>query len=175
MQPCRWALHLVLCSAVAVVMATPAQLLAQQSSEQPVVNNAATAKFANFPGLPECFTGTVENGDPNKGPSVILLKGTAGCAVPWHWHTPNEQVMMVSGNARIQAKDEKPALLQPGSYVFMPSHHVHRFSCSGACTAFLHSDGIFDLHYVNGAGQEISPEEALKAANKGTTTSIQQH
>ncbi len=113
--------------------------LAQVPEGAPVVSNAAQAKFAKFPSLPDCFTGAVEHGDPSQGPSVILIKGSAGCAVPWHWHTPNEQVMMVSGTARVQAQDGQPTSLRPGAYFFMPSHHVHRFKCMTACLGFVHS------------------------------------
>jgi hypothetical protein len=36
---------------------------------------------------------------------VIFGKGTAGCRVPWHWHTPTEQLMMVTGRAKVEMKD----------------------------------------------------------------------
>jgi hypothetical protein len=43
--------------------------------------------------------------DPSKGPSVIAFKGAAGCLIPWHWHTPTEQVMIVSGSMKLEMKD----------------------------------------------------------------------
>jgi quercetin dioxygenase-like cupin family protein len=94
---------------------------------------------------------------------VILIKGKAGCVVPWHWHTPTEHVMIVSGSAKVEMKDNgSSALLGPGGYAMMPSKHVHQFTCSSACSAFIHSDGAFDIHYVNADGGEVSPDEALK-------------
>jgi hypothetical protein len=27
------------------------------------------------------------------------FKGAAGCVVPWHWHTPTEHMMIVSGTS----------------------------------------------------------------------------
>ena len=128
---------------------------------QTVTANAAGMKFVNFPGLPACATGAVENGDPNHGPSVILLKATAGCKIPWHWHTPNEQVMIASGVGMVEMKDAKPVSLRAGGYASFPSRHAHQFSCVGPCMAFVSSDGIFDIHYVDKDGKEISPEQAL--------------
>lgn len=66
--------------------------------------NIGDMKFVSLPGLPTCASGSVQNGDPTKGPSFILAKTAAGCSIPWHWHTPNEHVMMVStAHARCRA------------------------------------------------------------------------
>jgi len=151
-----WILALVVVSAaVWPVVGAPA------ADTQAVTANAAGMKFVNFPGLPACATGAVESGDPMHGASVILLKATAGCKIPWHWHTPNEQVMIASGAGKVEMKDAKPALLRAGGYALMPSRHVHQFSCVGPCMAFVSSDGIFDIHYVDKDGKEISPDQAL--------------
>ena len=49
---------------------------------------------------------------------------------------------------------------------YLPSRHVHRATCLGAapCLVFLSADAPFDIHWVDGAGQEISLDAALKAA-----------
>ena len=62
--------------------------------------NVAMMKLTTIPPLPVCAKGSVQSGDPSKGPSVIFAKATTGCTIPWHWHTPNEHVMIVSGTAR---------------------------------------------------------------------------
>src|SRR6266568_3503354 len=109
--------------------------------------------------LPSCTTAAVQSGDPSKGPSIISAKGTAGCLIPWHWHTPNEHVMVISGSAKIEMKDGgKAAVLGPGGYAMMPSKHVHQFTCTSACTAFVSSDAAFAIHYVATAGKEILPD-----------------
>ena len=165
----RWVFRWVMVVAVVVLCECWSVTLGQESGERAAVKSAADQKFAPFPNVPACMTGAVERGNPETGPSVILIKGSAGCVVPWHWHTPNEQVMIVSGTGRIEMKGEKPALVRAGGYVFAPSHHVHRFSCLGACSAFVHSDGTFDVHYVDQAGNEIPPEQALKHNGAMTT------
>ena len=127
-----------------------------------LAENVAQMKIGPVPRLPTCATGSVQNGDPAKGPSIIYAKMAAGCTIPWHWHTPNENVMIVTGTARMEMKDGKPLTLGPGAYALMPSHHVHQFSCAKGCTLYVYSDAAFDIHYVNAGGDEISPDDAMK-------------
>jgi quercetin dioxygenase-like cupin family protein len=127
-----------------------------------IMRKAAENKFAPMAGMPTCVTLAVESGDPTKGPSVIIFKGTAGCMIPWHWHTPTENVMIVSGSAKVEMKDSKAtSILGPGGYAMMPSKHVHQFTCTSACTAFVVSDAAFDIHYVDDKGTEVPPDTAL--------------
>lgn len=139
---------------------------AQEAAGQMTGQNMAEMKFVPFPGMPTCTTGAVQSGDPSKGPSVILAKATAGCTFPWHWHTPSEHLMMVTGVATVEMKDGKPLKLQAGGFAMMPSHHVHRFTCAAACALFVYSDAPFDMHYVDAQGKEIPPEAALKAVGE---------
>lgn len=130
-----------------------------------VLRKLSENKFAPMAGLPSCITLAVESGDPSKGASVIVFKGTAGCSIPWHWHTPTEHVMIVSGSAKVEMKDGSSATLSAGGYAMMPSKHVHQFTCTSACSAFVNSDGAFDIHYVDANGKEI-PTDAAPAKNK---------
>ena len=143
---------------VAVIFAC---LFIAQAEEMGVLRKLSENKLAPMPGLPSCITMAVESGDPSKGPSVIVFKGTAGCLIPWHMHTPTEQVMIVSGSAKVEMKGGSSATLGPGGYVMMPGKHVHQFACTSACSAFVSSDGAFDIHYMDANGKEISPEVAL--------------
>jgi quercetin dioxygenase-like cupin family protein len=167
MRHSRWIGLTVLALALAHVAAgglVRSAASAQQSADQAMVQHAASAKYNPFPNTPDCLTGAVERGDPASGPSVILAKFKPGCAVPWHFHTPNETVLMVSGVGRLQAKGDKPASLRAGDYAWMPTKHVHTFSSEQGCVMFLTSDGTFDIHYVDDKGNEIPLEQALKAA-----------
>jgi quercetin dioxygenase-like cupin family protein len=76
--------------------------------------------------------------------------------------------MMVSGSLQIQMKDDKPLVARRGDFAYLPSHHVHRATCLGAapCLVFLSADAPFDIHWVDGAGQEITLDAALKAAKR---------
>jgi quercetin dioxygenase-like cupin family protein len=103
-----------------------------------------------------------EQGDPGKEASILKMKGSAGCTVPWHWHPATENIMMVSGTAETQVKGEKPIKLGPGSFLSVPSKHVMNFACIHECTLFVYTDGSFALHYVDDAGNEIPPTVALQ-------------
>ena len=136
-------------------------LFAARAEDMGVLRKLSEIKFAPLAGLPSCTTMAVESGDPSKGPSVIVFKGTAGCLIPWHWHTPTEHVMIVSGSAKVEMKGGSSAILGPGGYALMPSKHVHQFTCTTACAAFINSDRAFDIHYVDPNGKEIPPDAAL--------------
>ena len=139
-----------------------AYLLIAHAEEMGVLRKLSENKFAPMAGLPSCITMAVESGDPSKGASMIVFKGAAGCVIPWHWHTPTEHVMIVSGSAKVEMKGGSSATLGPGGYAMMPSKHVHQFTCTSACSAFVSSDAAFDIHYVDASGTEISPDAALK-------------
>jgi quercetin dioxygenase-like cupin family protein len=143
---------------------------AQQTEHAATGLNMTEMKFGPIPGLPTCATAAVQSGDPTKEASILLAKASAGCTFPWHWHTPNEHIMMVSGQATLETKDGKSLVLDAGGYAMMPSHHVHSFSCTSDCALYVHSDGAFDMHYVDSAGKEITPEEALKAVGETAAT-----
>ena len=152
----------------AAMLAVTSPASAQAQEDKPLVNLAASAKFGPAPNAPECFTIAVERGNPASGPSVILARFAPACTAPFHWHTPSETAMMVSGSLEIQMKDEKPLVARRGDFAYLPSRHVHRATCLGVapCLVFLSADAPFDIHWVDGAGQEISLDAALKAGQR---------
>lgn len=130
------------------------------------VVSPAKAKFANLPGLPTCMTVAVLHGDPTKGPATLLLKFTAGCSVPWHWHTANEALVIASGSGTAQMKDGQPMAMKAGDYLYLPAKGIHRFTANTAVYLYDMPDGAFDIHYVDAEGKEIPPEKALAAQIK---------
>jgi len=134
--------------------------------DQMVFAAAATGKFANLPGLPTCASAAVQNGDPSKGPAVLLMKASAGCTIPWHWHTAGENLMMVSGRAKAEMKGGKTVDLKSGDYVKMPGKSVHQFAAVSAMMMFIAIDGPFDIHYVDASGNEIPSDQALSTGKK---------
>jgi quercetin dioxygenase-like cupin family protein len=124
--------------------------------------HAADIPMVHMPGTPECFVMAAQQGEPSKEASILKMRGGAGCFVPRHWHPSTENIMMVSGTARTSIKDEKPIQLAAGSFLSVPPNHVMNFACVRECTLFLYSDGPFAIHYVDEAGKEIPPDEALK-------------
>lgn len=153
-------------AAVVIVFALSALA---QFGDQPKVAPAAEAKFAPMEtAFPSCFTMAPANGDPASGAFVVMLKGTAGCDIPSHWHSANESVMFVSGKAKLGMKDMPSHTVTASDYVYLPAKHVHALTCQTACRLFVSSDGKFDIHYVDKDGNEIPMEQALKASGKGT-------
>jgi quercetin dioxygenase-like cupin family protein len=153
----------VLLCTLTIMLGTGA-VVAAQDTDNPIVNPAAGAKFGPIPNAPACFTIAVEKGDPSKGPSVILARFAPHCVAPYHWHTPSETAMVASGMLETQMKGDKAIVARSGDFVYLPSHHVHRATCSGTtpCLVFLSSDAAFDIHWVNAEGKEISFEQAVK-------------
>jgi quercetin dioxygenase-like cupin family protein len=150
---------------IALVLDVSAFLCAAQSSnQQPKIENISDMKFAAFRNVPTCFTVAVEHGDPSSGPSTVLLKGRKGCEVPMHYHTATEQVVMVSGTARMEMKGDQPRIITAGAFATIPTRHPYSFSCKTNCSFYVISDGVFDSHYVDDSGNEIPFEKAAKPA-----------
>jgi len=159
-----WIRAIILSSAALTFVAatgSPRLDAAEQTAATPVVKNLSEQKLEQRPGLPSCLTLAVVSGDPSKGASVIEARATSGCRVPWHWHSSNEHIMMVSGVGKVEMKDAKPVTVHSGAYAMLPAHHVHQFTCTTSCTIFLYADGIRDMHYVDASGTEIPATEAL--------------
>lgn len=163
-------MHKSICFSAAALFAFTSNALAAEGAAAPapmaVSKNLSDQKFEAFPGTPACLTGVALSGDPGKGPALLEAKFATGCTIPWHWHTPDEHIMLASGVGRMEMKDAKPVTLRAGAYAMMPSHHPHQFTCVSACVMFLRTDGVFDTHYINADGKEIPPEEALAKKKK---------
>ena len=144
-----------------LLVASPA---AAQHAAHPVGRNIAEMTFAPVPGLPACAAGAVQTGDPATGPTIVASRIEAGCVIPWHWHTPNEHLILASGTARVESRVGPPVTLRAGCFALMPSRHVHQFRCEEACVLYVYSDAAFDIHYVDGQGTEITAADAFAAA-----------
>jgi quercetin dioxygenase-like cupin family protein len=144
-----------------VLFVASSSATSSQAQETKMTRTDSTP-MVHMPGTPDCFVMATKQGDPTKEASILKMKGSAGCAVPWHWHPATENIMMVSGTAETQVKGEKPIQLEPGSFLSVPPKHVMNFACAHECTLFVYTDGPFAVHYVDEAGNEISPTVALQ-------------
>ena len=139
--------------------------LAAQSQEQMPYAPLASTKFMALPVLPSCMTISAQRGDPMKGAAVLLLQVKSGCVVPWHWHTANENLMMVSGNGKSEMSGGAHTMAM-GDYLYLAGKQVHQFTCVSSCLVFDVIDDAFDIHYVDKDGNEIPVEQALKTTAK---------
>ena len=133
-----------------------------KSDEEMTSVDPNTAKFESIPSMPACASAAVVRGNPRSGPAWVLLKLGSGCRVPWHWHTPTEDLVVISGQGTLSTKDGAAIPIAPGVFAALPSHHVHQANCSRTCLFFSISDGAFDIHYVDASGEEIPADDALK-------------
>lgn len=115
------------------------------------------------PALPSCGVGNVKDGNPGTGPSVIDIRFQSGCVIPWHWHTPNERIVVVSGSARAEMKGMAPMMLKQGDFILLSAKQIHKFTALTHVEIYDFSDAPFDIHYVNGSGKEIPYQAALGA------------
>ncbi len=155
-------LSILACVLAASIAAKPAA--AQAPIVGPLAVDPTTLEFAAVPNGIDCAPAAAVKGDPAQGPAVLLFKFAAGCAVPWHTHTPSETVILVGGALRFEMKGEAPVNMRSGAFVFLPSGHIHRASCSppGDCLVYAMADGVFDVRWVDDEGNEITLEEALR-------------
>lgn len=153
--------------AVAVGVAHPARSEDPEPQQMEVVSPQA-AKFEAIPDMPSCATGAIVRGNPRSGPAWVYLKLASGCRVPWHWHTANEDLVVISGKGTIEMTGGKPLQFVPGAFAALPSGHTHRASCTRTCLLFSIADAAFDIHYVDASGNEIPAKQALKEVTRAT-------
>src|ERR1700691_454357 len=118
----------------------------EQISKRGIVNPLANANLV-FDGEPACLKVARENGDPDKGPSTFLLQAPSGCVVPAHYHTAEEQLMVVRGDL-LTGMDGMPEItLGPGGFAMMPSKAMHWFTCKSknTCLMFVTFDRMYDI------------------------------
>jgi quercetin dioxygenase-like cupin family protein len=157
--------HLVCCLLFVLLASTLITPLAAQGPDQMPYAALASTKFTTLPVLPSCMTISAQRGDPMKGAAVLLLKFKSGCVVPWHWHTANENLMMVSGNGKAEMSGGAQAMAM-GDYLYLAGKQIHQFTCISSCLVFDVIDDAFDIHYVDKDGNEIPVEQALKTTAK---------
>ena len=108
------------------------------------------ARFAQD-GDVKCLMGALENGNPDTGPSTFLLKAPAGCRVAPHYHSSEEQLIVISGRVLTEMKGMRSVTLTAGGVAVMPAKAVHWFSCSGKdpCLMAVTFDRKYDIVWVD--------------------------
>jgi quercetin dioxygenase-like cupin family protein len=100
-----------------------------QAPSGAVVRPLAGTKFAGDGDL-KCLSSVLENGDPAAGASTILLKAAPGCVVPPHFHTAEEQLIVVRGEVSTGMEGMSATVLGPGGFAMMPGKKTHWFTCA---------------------------------------------
>jgi quercetin dioxygenase-like cupin family protein len=100
----------------------------------------------------KCLLSAIETGDPKTGRSTLILKASPGCVVPWHFHTAEEQLIIISGAVLAEMAEHRPTRLGPGGFAVMAGHMAHQFTCRGtsACLMIVAFDRAYDIFWGKG-------------------------
>ena len=118
-------------------------------SEHGVARPLSAVKFEQDQDV-KCLTFSLEDGDPQTGPSTHILRAQPKCVVPWHYHTAIEQLFVIRGSVLTEMDGMTPTNLGPGGFAMMPSKGHHQFSCSSSdeCLMFVSFDRPYDIFWV---------------------------
>lgn len=83
------------------------------------------------------------HGYPWKNNADIFFKVPANFAIPNHWHTSPERIVLVSGQLEITYDGQQAAVLKPGMYAYSPAKLPHTAICANGdpCILFISYDG----------------------------------
>jgi len=100
----------------------------------------------------KCLLSAVETGNPTTGRSTLILKASPGCVVPWHFHTAEEQLIIISGTVLAEMADHQPTRLGPGGFAMMGGHMPHQFTCQSqfTCLMIVSFDRAYDIYWGKG-------------------------
>ena len=81
----------------------------------------------------------VLRGDPAKPDADVFFRVPAGSALPVHWHTSAERMVLIAGELQVTFVGQDPAVLKPGSYAYGPARMAHSGACVSAtpCVLFI--------------------------------------
>ena len=88
----------------------------------------------------------VLHGDPSKANADVFLKVPANAALPDHWHTSAERMVLVAGELHVSYKGQAKVVLKPGMYAYGPAKIPHSASCVGSapCILFIAFESAVD-------------------------------
>src|SRR6266571_8896638 len=100
----------------------------------------------------KCLQSATESGDPTTGRSTLILKAPPGCVVPWHYHTAEEQLIIISGTVLAEMTGHPSTRLGAGGFAMMGGHMPHQFICQGksACLMMVAFDRTYDIFWGKG-------------------------
>jgi quercetin dioxygenase-like cupin family protein len=81
----------------------------------------------------------VLQGDPAKPNADVFFKFPGGLAIPEHWHTSAEHMVLISGQITVTFKDSPAVALKPGMYAYGPAKLPHKAVCEkgDSCVLFI--------------------------------------
>jgi quercetin dioxygenase-like cupin family protein len=135
-----------LCLLLAVTLSAQAP---ESSAKAGIVRQLSDVKFPPGEG-PDCLQFFLENGDMKVGPSTAIMKAAPKCLVPPHYHTAEEQLIIVKGYVSTGMEGMKDTVLGPGGFAMMPSKAPHWFTCTAReeCLMSVTFDRAYDIVWL---------------------------
>jgi quercetin dioxygenase-like cupin family protein len=120
-----------------------------QSPQRGIVMPLSGVKFP-ADDQPKCLQFAVENGNLKTGPSTAIMKAAPNRVVPPHYHSAEEQLIIVRGEVSTGMEGMSETVLGPGGFAMMPSKQVHWFTCTAKeeCLLFVTFDRAYDIVWV---------------------------
>lgn len=92
----------------------------------------------------------VLHGDAAKPNADIFFKVPENSAIPHHWHTSAERIVLISGKLEVTYDGQDTEILRPGGYAYGPAKLAHEAFCAkGApCVLFIAFESPIDAARV---------------------------
>jgi hypothetical protein len=92
----------------------------------------------------------VLHGDPAKPNTDVFFRVPGDYAIPHHWHTSPERMILVSGKMTVTYDNQKSEMIETGMYAFGPSKHPHKAYCEAGdpCVLFIAFEDPIDAFEV---------------------------
>ena len=93
---------------------------------------------------------SVLHGDPAKNNLDIFFKVPSDFAIPHHWHTSAERMILVSGKLKVTYDNQKSEMIETGMYAYGPSKRPHTAYCEKGkpCILFIAFEEPLDAFEV---------------------------
>ena len=133
-----------------LLLAVTVSAQAPESGPKPgIVRQLSEVKFPSGDG-PDCLQFFLENGNLKTGCSTAIMKAAPKCVVPPHYHTAEEQLIIVKGNVSTGMQGMQDTVLGPGGFAMMPSKRPHWFTCMATeeCLMFVTFDRAYDIVWL---------------------------
>ena len=133
-----------------LLLAVTVSAQAPESGPKPgIVRQLSEVKFPSGDG-PDCLQFFLENGNLKTGSSTAIMKAAPKCVVPPHYHTAEEQLIIVKGNVSTGMEGMRDTVLGPGGFAMMPSKQPHWFTCTAQeeCLMFVTFDRPYDIVWL---------------------------
>jgi quercetin dioxygenase-like cupin family protein len=142
-------IYLLLASLCLLLAATLSAQAPESGSKTGIARQLADVKFPPGEG-PDCLQFFLENGDMKTGPSTAIMKAAPKCVVPPHYHTAEEQLIIVKGYVSTGMEGMKDTVLGPGGFAMMPGKAPHWFTCTAReeCLMFVTFDRAYDIVWL---------------------------